>query len=152
MTKLNKIIIAVFLFCAILIIFSGLNLFKYKTKRQEAKIAIAAKQFKIEVATNPEQWQRGLSERENLCANCGMLFVFPDKKSKEFWMKDMLFPLDIIWLNDQTVVGVSQNLPAPQKNELPVIVQSPEDVNMVLEINSGQAQAIKIGDQAKVSY
>ena len=149
MTKLNKTIILLFLFCSILIIFSSLNLFRDGV-RAAPSIKIGNIQFKTEIAANAEQWQQGLSDRQTMCGDCGMLFIFPDKKSKQFWMKDMKFPLDIIWISDSRVVGVSRKLPAPKAGELPLIIDSPKAVNWVLEVNAEAAKSIKEGDKVEL--
>lgn len=64
-----------------------------------------------DVAANNEQRTKGLSVKDALAENEAMLFVFDTAQEHSFWMKDMKFPIDIIWLdNNKTVVHVERNL------------------------------------------
>jgi uncharacterized membrane protein (UPF0127 family) len=73
-----------------------------------------------------------------------MTFPYKDSGQKIFWMKDMKFDIDIVWIYDKKVVGVSQGYFAnPFK-----LIYSPKNVDLVLEVN--QNSDIKIGD--KVIY
>ncbi|MDX2163867.1 MAG: DUF192 domain-containing protein [Gammaproteobacteria bacterium] len=66
--------------------------------------------LQVEVVQSPEAQQRGLSGRKYLAKNTGMLFVFPKEDYYSFWMKDMLFPIDIIWMNkDYKIVYVKKD-------------------------------------------
>ena len=56
------------------------------------------KKIYIEVADTDASRQQGLSDRDGLCAECGMLFVFPQNGYYGFWMKDMNFNIDIVFL------------------------------------------------------
>lgn len=68
--------------------------------------------FDLEVARTPDQWQRGLSKRATLSKNQGMVFVLPTEQSLQFWMKDTLIPLDIIYFNSNgTFNTVHKNAP-----------------------------------------
>lgn len=95
-----------------------------------------------EVADTPDEWQRGLSGRSELKEDRGMLFDFPSARERTFWMKDTYIPLDIIWLYEGRVAGISANT-APQSrncNCLPATYHSPGAVDMVLEVNAGWAK------------
>src|SRR3989338_662243 len=59
----------------------------------------------VELAVTPAQRERGLSGRDRLEPRSGMLFVFEDDGVRGFWMKGMTFPIDIIWIDDERVVG-----------------------------------------------
>lgn len=101
----------------------------------------------IEIADTPEEQYRGLSERENLCENCGMLFQFPDKRKVDFVMRDMKFDLDIIWISDNKIIEIDRNLPA-EGSEPKNIYNSDSLINQVLEVNAGfcDQNNIKTGD------
>lgn len=80
----------------------------------------------------------GLSYTEKIPDNAGMLFVFDEVSAKNFWMRDMLFDIDIIWLDEnKQVVGFFENVKKEsysQKNpELSKIYHSPENTKYVLE-------------------
>lgn len=109
-------------------------------------IIINGKALKVDIADNTEERNRGLGGRKFLGKNEGMLFVFqkPDKYS--FWMKDMRFPLDIIWINEnKTISAVSKNI-SPET--YPASFSPSDPVKYVLEVNAGWSEKneIKAGD------
>ena len=115
-------------------------------------LSIDSATFNVEVASTALEKTRGLSFRPSLAANDGMLFIFGGSGSiQTFWMKDMNFPLDMIWISGNTVVGFAQNVPAPaagtQLWQLP-IYSSPNNTDKVLEVNAGTVAKfnIKVGD------
>ncbi len=112
-----------------------------------AELKVGGARFKIEIADNSLEQARGLSGRESLAEDAGMLFVFGEKSARSFWMAGMQFPLDIIWISGDRVVGISKNLP-PATAENVQIYNSPEPVDRVLEINAGLADqlGINVGD------
>jgi uncharacterized membrane protein (UPF0127 family) len=80
----------------------------------------------------------------------GMLFVFSTSQVRTFWMKDMNFPLDFIWINQNQVVKIDENVPAPiNKLDPPQVILSDKPVNQVLEVNAGfvSKNHISIGDK-----
>ena len=98
--------------------------------------------YAIDVAVKPGERQQGLSGREVMAQNAGMLFVFEDEQPLTFWMKDMRFPLDIIWIDGQCrLIDVAADVPTPPPNasndEIPR-VQSPLPAQYVLELNAGE--------------
>lgn len=99
-------------------------------------VTIGAQTFDIVLAANLKQRERGLSGRETLEADSGMWFVFPAAGKHGFWMKDMTFPIDLIWVGpDRKVLGSTTLLPCaamPCPIHLP-----PAPVAYVLEINAG---------------
>lgn len=105
--------------------------------------------IQIEVAKTPDERARGLMFRESLEENRGMLFVFEEEGHHAFWMKNVGFPLDIIWLDrDLRVVHISANTP-PCSAEPCGIYTSPKPAKYVLEVkaNFTHKNGIKIGDQ-----
>lgn len=119
-------------------------------KQQQLKINNTL--VNIEVADSATQRSRGLSNRENLATNSGMLFVYPEVKEYRFWMKDMKFALDMIFINHAQVVDIIKNVPPPlpgQKEQDLSIYQPQIPVNMVLEVNAGftDQNQIKVGDE-----
>lgn len=117
------------------------------------KVIINDKIVNVEIANTAEKHYQGLSNRKNLCDNCGMLFIFPDKKERTFVMRNMNFPLDIIWIDDDKIVKIDKNLLPEGEN--PVNNYSPDiPVNYVLEVNGGFADKnnIKTGDKIIAYY
>ncbi len=117
------------------------------------KVIINDKIIEVEIAGTAETHYRGLSNRKNLCENCGMLFVFPDKKERTFVMRNMNFPLDIIWIDDDKIVKIDKNLPPEGKNPANNY-NSGAPVNYVLEVNGGFADKnnIKTGNKITLNY
>lgn len=115
------------------------------------RIKVDQASVKVEIRDTEAGRNLGLSGRTSLGENEGMLFVFNQPAAYEFWMKDMNFPLDFVWINNGLVVDLSEHIPAPDKlaNEPPMTVRPKEPVNWVLEVNSGwiERHQIKTGDQ-----
>jgi len=107
--------------------------------------------IKVEIADDFEEQIKGLSNRDSLDDNSGMLFVFPDKQIRRFWMKDMRFPLDIIWINDNKIVKIDKNLP-PEGEKPQNIYSSEIPVNYVLEVNGGYCSKhnINVGSEVEL--
>ena len=111
-------------------------------------VTLAGQTFQVELAQTGIERAQGLSGRESLCENCGMLFVFENPGIYPFWMNEMNFPLDIIWIKDDKVVDIWANAPVPQAGQA-VSTYSPQvEANYVLEVNEGFADqtGLKAGD------
>ena len=81
----------------IIIVASISGYFIYQKQKLDI-VTINGKDIKVELALTQSQREKGLSGRNYLDKNSGMLFVFPQAGNHSFWMKDTLIPLDIIWL------------------------------------------------------
>lgn len=115
-----------------------------------ATIKIAGQTLKVELAKTPLAWKKGLSGRDNLKENRGMLFVFSENKRHAIWMKDMKFPIDIIWIKAGQVVDIAQNVPAAAPGDInPPVYLPREEAGGVLEVNAGFVERynLKIGDK-----
>ncbi|MBT7552841.1 DUF192 domain-containing protein [bacterium] len=110
-------------------------------------LSLQGEEFTVEIVDTLASQKQGLSNRQNLAGNSGMLFVFEDLKVRSFWMKDMNFPLDIIWLVDDKIIGWKKNAPVPQDDVFPSY-KSPQPANQVLEISAGLIEQLnlEIGD------
>lgn len=121
-------------------------------KSGEVKIRDAI--FSVEVASTTLEQARGLSFRPSLPENQGMLFVFGTSSVQNFWMKDMHFPLDMIWIGGNKIVGFVQNaVPEPDKAIWSLkIYTSPDGVDKVLEVNAGTVlqDNIQVGDLVQI--
>jgi len=117
------------------------------------EITVGDSSFKVELATTLETRTRGLSNRAALPQNNGMLFAFNKPGTYGFWMKDMKFPLDIIWIADRKVAGFEKNV-QPAGNNPKNTYFPPTPVTEVLEINAGLVDSlgIKAGDVVKLGY
>ncbi len=113
-------------------------------------ICLKNKCFETEIAISADQQMRGLSGRSSLENNKAMLFVFPQESAYSFWMKDMKFSIDILWISENgTVIYIARN--AQPCGETCQQIVPPAPAKYVLEVNAGQASEIQIGDKADIS-
>ena len=118
-------------------------------------LAIGNANIIVEIVDTDAARTRGLSGRATLGENRGMLFVFDTTTYQSFWMKDMSFPIDIIWLDDNwRVVDITQNILPPSTSlgtgNFFLKTYSPRaPARYVLEVNAGfiAAHKITIGEQ-----
>ncbi len=103
--------------------------------------------FKTTVAHNEELREKGLGGRESLAKDEAMLFVFDYDNLWSFWMKDMKFPIDMIWLDaDQKVVHFESNV---SPDTYPQSFRPTSLARYVLEVKAGMVQEmqLELGDQ-----
>ena len=91
----------------------------------------------VELAGNARDWEKGLSGRDHLALGEGMLFVFPKDHIPTFWMKDMRFSLDIIWIHNGEIVSILSNV---SKDDQETLYSPSSPVDMVLEVPGGWAE------------
>src|ERR1035437_11182288 len=93
--------------------------------RNDKTLVIGSKKISAEVANTPTARQKGLSGRACISQNEGMLFVFPQSGSYPFWMKDMKFPIDMIWISSahRTVVVEENVLPSTYYSKDPFFIK-----------------------------
>lgn len=91
----------------------------------------------IELADTPQETQKGLSGQMTLDQDSGMLFIFPKPDYYRFWMPDMNFPLDIIWINGGKVVDIHENVSNIFDPANPKIYSPKVPARYVLEVNAG---------------
>lgn len=106
----------------------------------------------VEVSDTPEKRSLGLGKRDKLEKGWGMLFVFEKRIPHSFWMKNMRFPIDIIWLDNQRIVELAENVPPPQEGESPKVMEPRLPSNFVLELESGRARALGLKVGQMLSY
>lgn len=119
------------------------------------KIWIEKLELKVEVANDDISRAQGLSERTSLEELQGVLFVFDSQNIKPpFWMKEMLIPLDIIWINDGAVSQIQSNVqPEPGINTTQLKFYIPDEpIDYVLEVNAGISDkfGVKVGDKVEL--
>ncbi len=140
--ELKKVVfILVFVFLGVLSVYILID------DSDRATICLNRGCFSVEIVQTPETRIQGLSFRESLGGDEGMLFVFEESGNYSFWMKDMKFPLDIIWINENfEVVYIEQGVPVCEG--FCEIYSSPYDSKYVLEVQSGivKKKNIFIGD------
>lgn len=117
-----------------------------------ADVTVNGRTFVVEVATTARKKEVGLGGRDALAADRGMYFPFPSAEYWVFWMKDMRFPIDIIWIRDGKVVDIDADVPVPAGKNLETYSPA-EPADAVLELNAGTSAGIglKAGDEILLS-
>lgn len=105
-------------------------------KNQEV-LRVGKAEIFVEIADEPVEQYQGLSGRDPLCHDCGMLFIFDEPQIQNFSMRGMKFPLDFIFIGEGKVVETRENIPHPQAGEPYQHIQSQKPADMVLEVNAG---------------
>lgn len=127
---MNKLLLVFILIIAVLV--SGAVAFTiYKSFQPE--VLIKNQTFRVAIVKTDKDKQIGLSKYKSLAMDHGMLFIFDKAALYPFWMKNMRFPIDIIFIRDNKIVTIYQNLPI---NNL-TIYSPTASSNRVLEINAG---------------
>lgn len=138
MSKAIFILIPVLILLILGIVFY--NLYKFTQPTAEIK----GHKFQLLVAKSDKDKQIGFSKYKNLPEDKGMIFVFDKADFYPFWMKDMKFPLDIIFIKENKIVTIYKNLPISNLSIYPPTEAS----NRVLEINANLSKkyGFSIGD------
>ena len=122
----------------------------------EATATLGGCSFRLEVADTNTERSRGLREREFLPSNQGMLFVFGIQQELNFWMKNTLIPLDIVFMNDELqVVDVQTMVPEHEIAPDPLpFYTSAAPAKVAREVNAGVAAqcAITPGVAMSLTY
>lgn len=115
-------------------------------------LTLGTKIITVEIANTDATRAKGLGGRTFLDPKDGMLFVFDEKGvTPEFWMKDMLIPLDIIWISNGKVVKIDKDIKPPKAgtpDSKLVIYSAGQPIDYVLEVMGGFSDNnnIKVGD------
>ena len=143
MSKLLKISIAIL--CFIILLFLVPYLIAVYDS-QQIKVFMGGKEFLVSVADTNAERTKGLSGTSQIKDNEGMLFVFPEKGSYGFWMKDMLYNLDIIWIDENLHITHIEKSLSP--DSYPKVFYPTKPSLYVLEVLAGQSENLKliIGD------
>jgi uncharacterized protein len=125
-----------------------------QTTYADGMIHLAGRSISFELADDPLEKQKGLSGRLLIEENQGMLFPFQVPDFPTFWMKDMNFPIDIVWIKGNEIVDISADVQAqPGVSEQELKVYSPRiPADRVLELKAGWAarNGLKIGDKIEI--
>lgn len=133
--------------------FFGLKIWRYRWPHMQIEL----KDQKLNVLVARDEWhrQRGLGKRESLEKNDGMIFFFSDFGKHAFVMRDIKFPIDIVWFNKGEAVDFAPNVPLePGKPEQDLKRYLPrQDANLVLELPAGWTieHGLKIGDKLNLA-
>ena len=143
------VVCIVVIFCGVFLLWHAVISKTPNPPLPSGEITIGKNVFTVEMATTTLEEARGLSFRTSLAEGTGMLFTFqPDIQN--FWMKDMNFPIDIIWIANGRIAGFAENAPPQPGAQLweLTIYTSPKGVDRVLEVNAGTVakDGINVGD------
>jgi len=101
-------------------------------------IKIKNQQFKLYIAKTSQEKQIGLSQKKSIPQEYGMLFPFEKPDYHSFWMKNMQFPIDIIYIKSNKIVDIFSSVQPPAKPTDNIeIIKPSEPSDTVLEINQG---------------
>lgn len=118
----------------------------------EPLVIINEQTIYLTIAETPEEKSKGLSNQQSMPDSQGMIFVFDQAGRHSFWMKDMLFNLDFVFIKDNLVVDVIDDVPFPKKNEVPLAVNSRADFDKVIELNQGIIEKVNIEIGDKIQF
>ncbi len=82
----------------------------------------------------------------------GMLFIFEDPIERTFWMKDMEFAIDIVWIRDSEIVEIEEGLSVPNNQDILYMYSDPYKVDAALELPAGDVDKYGIDLNQKVSF
>jgi uncharacterized membrane protein (UPF0127 family) len=107
----------------------------------------------LEVARTSEQIARGLMFRKELPPDRGMLFVYEPPQPARFWMKNVIVPLDVLFLRDGVVVDVAHSMP-PCRGDMCPLYGPDGPVDQVIELRGGRAKelGLAVGDPVRVEF
>jgi uncharacterized membrane protein (UPF0127 family) len=132
-----------------ILLIAGIYILNYRPFYFPIKsVEIQDHKFAVDLAVTPTEREKGLGGREQLCSDCGMLFIFPQKGVYDFWMKDMRFNLDIIWISDGKIVYIAKDNSFQNLN----LINPGMEANLVLEVNANLSDEYgwKIGDKVEM--
>lgn len=128
---------------AAVVIFVIVLLLTLVLARKTTKVTMGNHTFSVSVARTEKEKQIGLSERKSLAKNDGMLFLFDQPDYYAFWMKNMDFPIDIVYVDNNKVVYIVKDAKPVSSGNLPIF-QPNQKANEVLEINAGLSNQYNI--------
>lgn len=134
-----------FVFFLILAVIVGTLVGSKLLPPQQPRLRVGQAEVKIEIADTVEKRSTGLSGRDSLGEDEGMMFVFDQPGQYGFWMKGMRFALDFVWIRQGRVVEVSESVSAEDQTQ---VYQPKEPIDTMLEVNAGWAarHGVKAGD------
>lgn len=113
-------------------------------------VHIGGRDVRVTIADTDTSRERGLGGRTGLAFNEGMLFVFQSDSKHGFWMKDMLFPIDIVWISHRSEIVDIRKSVSPATYSAVFTPQAP--ARYILELSAGftETHNVKIGDEVKI--
>lgn len=115
-------------------------------------VTLKGETFTVEIAESPEQQAQGLMFRDSLAEGHGMLFTYRRPQPQSFWMKNVKFPIDILFFDgEQQLINVAARA-RPCRREPCRSYRSEGPAQYVLELNAGVAESlgVKPGDRLEL--
>jgi uncharacterized membrane protein (UPF0127 family) len=151
--SLSKILIGVFF---VVILFGGYSVYHFFVEKHEvSKIAdrmtrtifLNGRPYTVVVSHTDALRQQGLSGTRTV-PHDGMLFVFPEEEFAGFWMQDMNYAIDIVWMDsDSQIVDITREV---SPKTYPKVFYPKEPVKYVLEFPEGFAEAIGLQINSRI--
>ncbi len=116
-------------------------------------VELGGKRYQVEIADNDEERARGLMFRDGMENNRGMLFIHDTEEPQAYWMKNTRIPLDILYFdNARRLVSQQRDVPACTLGDGCPPYPSDAPARYVLELNAGQAEALKLQDGTELKF
>lgn len=126
----------IFILCAGMVLFSFVISSRAFQFTKENFAVINKQKIFLEIADTPEKRAKGLMFIEKMPENFGMIFLFNKAEPRSFWMKNVKIPLDIVFINKNTVVDIHKNIPVNTDTKQE-IYKTTRKADCVIEINAG---------------
>lgn len=119
-----------------------------------AEVQLGDQIIGLEVAQTPQQQAIGLMARASLADDRGMLFPFEPARPVSFWMKNVLIPLDMVFVYNGEIVAIASNVPPCETNPCPTYGPGQQAIDYVIELRGGLAEelGIEAGDPVEIEW
>ena len=119
-----------------------------------AQATIGAKAIQLEVAKTSQEQEIGLMGRTSLADDRGMLFVFSPARPTQFWMKNTLLNLDMVFLYKGVVKAIAVNVPPCTSDPCAVYGSTRDAIDQVIELRGNRSAdlGLKVGDRIPVQF
>jgi len=124
---------------------------EYTSSLPRQSLTIAGKAFTVELAYTRQSRAQGLMFRRNLPANAGMLFIFDRSVYRQFYMKNCLIDLDIIYIKSSGRIAKITTMKAPIPGKKLILYPSGQPVKYALELPAGTAERLKLKPNQKIN-
>jgi len=124
--------------------------FQPSAKGEYETVRINGETFKLKIADTEEKRLKGLSGRNELASNEGMIFIFNEVGSHGITMRGMRFPLDIIWLRNNRIVDIADNV-EPDTGLEPKVYYPDLQADTVIELNAGTIERLNLKEGDRLS-
>jgi uncharacterized membrane protein (UPF0127 family) len=117
-----------------------------------AEVELGGHIIALEVAETPQQQAIGLMARESLPDDRGMLFPFEPARPVSFWMKNVLIPLDMVFIAKNEIVAIAEDVPPCEANPCPTYGPGQQAIDYVIELRGGRAAELGLaaGDAVEI--